>query len=274
MKRYPVLSGLRVGCVRYLNSQPLIYGLPGVELAHPAVLAGRLREGALDAALVPVFELLRSPRKYRTVRGIGIASDGPVYSVFVAHTRPLETLEGVFADPASLTSVHLFQLLSRFHLRRPLPLLSRDAEAGANAGTGGGTDPGGFGELWIGNQAIDFRLAHGEQGRCYWDLGEAWREWTGLPFVYAVWVLRRELDPSLAAAAAQELRAVAVEGLGAVPQIVSAQPAAWRQIAGDYLTRHIRFKIGVREMAGLGRFAEELERAGFVEGERGGCEWV
>jgi chorismate dehydratase len=73
MTAFPALEGLRIGCVQYLNSRPLIHclrppagpgpGLLDVYLAHPAKLAARLREGVLDAALVPVFEVLRSPER-------------------------------------------------------------------------------------------------------------------------------------------------------------------------------------------------------------------
>lgn len=263
MKEYPALSALRLGCVRYLNSEPLIHGLPQVELAHPAVLAQRLRAGNLDIALVPVFELLRSPASYWMVQGIGIASEGPVYSVFVAHTAPLQDVRAVLADPASLTSIHLFQLLARSYLQRDLPLLPRDQDAPPPT-----PDPA-LAQLWIGNQALEFRLRHGEEGMHYWDLGEAWRAWTGLPFVYAVWVIRRDIDEARARSAAYELRALADCGIAAIPRIANAQPLHWRQMAAEYLTRYIRFRLGESEMRGLERFSTELEQAGFLTSGRG-----
>ena len=75
----------RLGCVKYLNARPLIYGWPGeVRFDHPAVLCDLLAANQLDLALVSSFEYLRNPI-YSIVDGVSIASHGPVYSVFVAH---------------------------------------------------------------------------------------------------------------------------------------------------------------------------------------------
>ena len=74
----------RLGCVQYVNARPLVRGWPGlVEFDHPSVLCRRLAAGQLDVALVSSFEFLRHPI-YSIVDGVAIASNGPVYSVFVA----------------------------------------------------------------------------------------------------------------------------------------------------------------------------------------------
>ena len=79
------MTPLRISCVKYLNARPLIYGWPGeVVLDHPASLCAQLAKGAFDVALVSSFEFLCNPI-YRIVDGISISSDGPVYSVIVAH---------------------------------------------------------------------------------------------------------------------------------------------------------------------------------------------
>jgi chorismate dehydratase len=273
MNPYPALQGLRIGCVQYLNSRPLIHGLqsgpgvhpptPGAVLAHPATLAAKLREGALDAALVPVFELLRSPGSYRVVRGISISSNGPVYSVFVAHTCPLERLDAIAADPASLTSVHLLQVLAARRLGAPLPFLG-SAEASDDAAL-----PHSHGRLLIGNQAIHFRLRMEHSQMLFWDLGQAWTEWTGLPFVYAVWVLRKELPA--AQAVANAFRELAAEGLSQVDRIAREQSEFPPELALRYLTQHIRFGLGAPEEAGIEKFSLELELGGHVP--RGRARW-
>jgi chorismate dehydratase len=276
MTPFPALEGLRIGCVQYLNSRPLILpfhpiaggGLGGqdVYLAHPGTLAAKLREGALDAALVPVFEVLRSPERYCVVRGVAIASEGPVYSVYVAHTESLDRLDSVLADPASLTSVHLFQVLAAGSLRRSLPLLDpkvtpQDREAMRFRG-----------RLLIGNQAIDFRLRHEPDGVRFWDLGQAWTEWTGLPFVYAVWVLRREL-PS-AEKVAEAFREAAALGVAQVGEIAAGQQEVPVALALRYLTENIRFGLGAGEVAGMERFSSELEQGGHVPRGRQRLEFV
>lgn len=252
MSTFEALDGLRIGCVQYLNSRPLIWGLDGVQLAHPRVLAQALRAGELDAALVPVFELLRAPEEYVAVNGVAIASDGPVYSVYVAHERPLAQLRGVLGDPASLTSIHLFQVLAKGALGLDLPLME------AQPGREPASDEG---RLWIGNQAIAQRLQH-DSGMSFWDLGEAWTAWTGLPFVYAVWVLRRGLPdvPGVADA----FRMLARAGMARIPEIAAGELEFGSALALEYLSRHIRFELGSNELAGLNRFRVELVRRGFL----------
>jgi chorismate dehydratase len=262
------ISGLRVGCVQYLNSRPLIYGLEGVGLAHPRVLASELREGRLDVALVPVVEWLRAPQAYVAVNGVAIASQGPVMSVFLAHQGRLEGIQAIVADPASLTSVHLVQVLARGLLGRRIPVLASEHEfVGAREQ---------LSQLWIGNQALEHRLGSAGRGgaEVYWDLGEAWTRWTWLPFVYAVWVMREDVaDPP---AVADALRRVGKNGLRNLDEIVRKQTELPEDLAREYLRERIRFSLGDEEKRGLERFRKELERDGFLAGELGGIplRWV
>ena len=262
MSTFEALKGLRIGCVQYLNSRPLICGLDGVQLEHPRVLAQALRAGELDAALVPVFELLRAPKRYVAVNGVAIASDGPVYSVFVSHERPLAQLRGVVGDPASLSSIHLFQVLAKGALGLDLPLVA--AQPGAEYGPE-------LGHLWIGNQAIAHRLQHAND-KVFWDLGEAWTAWTGLPFVYAVWVLRRGLsdEPGVADA----FRELARAGGARIPEIAADETEFGPELALEYLSRHIRFNFGANELAGLDRFRRELIQRGFLPDSQTQLEFV
>src|SRR5436305_12162454 len=102
---------LRIGCVKYLNARPLIRGWPGeVEFDHPSALCKRLADGELDVALVSSFEFLRNPI-YRIVDDVSISSDGPVYSVVVAHRGDFSELEEIELDPASESAVNLLRCL-------------------------------------------------------------------------------------------------------------------------------------------------------------------
>jgi len=245
----PALARLRVGCVQYLNSKPLIYGFGGpVIFDHPSGLARDLAAGKLDVALVPTFEALRSPH-YTLAEGVGIACDGPVYSVFLAHRGPLTELRRVALDPASLTSSHLLQvLLLEYHGVRPqwqdLPAFPLQAEAA----------------LIIGNQAIDFRQQDRE-GYHILDLGEEWKRCTGLPFVFAPWLLRAGLAD--AAGVAGDLRALKAHGVGHLEEIIRAEPRD-PAFTRRYLTRYIRFEVGDAEKAGIERFRELLVKHGFI----------
>ena len=249
MIRYPALAAVRVGCVRYLNSKPLIYGCDApVVFDHPSGLARDLMGGDLDVELVPVFEALRSP-PWLAVDEVAIACDGPVFSVFLAHRTPLAEIRTVALDPASLTSAHLLQvLLAEFHGARV------QIEAAADA------------RLLIGNQAIDFREAHPE-GWHFLDLGEEWLRCTGLPFVFALWLMR----PSIAngAAIAAELRHIKRDGVAHIAEIARADREHGAVLAAEYLTRHIRFDCGPREKAALEKFRDLLEKHGFIEAAGG-----
>jgi chorismate dehydratase len=242
--RYPALAAVRVGCVQYLNSKPLIYGCDApVVFDHPSGLARELASGALDVALVPVFEAWRHP-PWLAVDDVAIACDGPVHSVFLAHRGPLAEVKSIALDPASLTSVHLLKvLLGEFHGLHPAYLSEPDPPADAL--------------LLIGNQAIDFRTAnpHGWQ---FLDLGEEWKRCTGWPFVFALWLMRPTLPA--AAAIASELRAIKRDGLAHRAEIARAEPTHERAMALRYLTQHIRFDCGEREKAGLNLFRELLEK--------------
>src|SRR5437764_5450702 len=102
---------LRIGCVKYLNARPLIRGWPGeVDFDHPSALCKRLADGELDVALVSSFEFLRNPI-YRIVDEVSISSDGPVYSVVVAHRGEIGRIKEIELDPASETSANLLRCL-------------------------------------------------------------------------------------------------------------------------------------------------------------------
>src|SRR5208283_727249 len=172
----------RIGSVQYLNAVPLTRGIESeVIFATPAQLAEMLRRDELDAALVSTAEVLLTDR-YDILDGIAIASLGEVYSVLLAHRRPLESLTEVFCDTASLSGLNLLQVLLAVRgLKpefKPLPDAGKAAEHDA--------------VLIIGDPAIDFQRAPHEHE--IFDLGTAWLELTHLPFVFAVWALRRGVE--------------------------------------------------------------------------------
>jgi predicted solute-binding protein len=248
--RFPALAGLRIGCVQYLNSKPLIEAYPGeVLFDHPSILARALAAGSLDAALVPIFEAL-GERSYLAVDGVAIACRGPVYSVFLVYEGELADLKNVALDPASLTSVHLLQVLLReFHGVSPVC-----APEGALNGRAEG-------RLLIGNQAIAYRN-NPPRGMRFLDLGEEWHKQTGLPFVFAVWLLRADLpNPE---AVAEGFRALKAMGESLIVDIAGrAGKEFGAELALQYLTEYIRFDIGEPEREAIERFRELLVKHGF-----------
>src|SRR5471032_2959358 len=101
----------RIGSVQYLNAVPLTRGIESeIIFATPAKLAEMLRRDELDAVLVSITDVLFNDR-YDILDGIAIASLGEVYSVLLAHKKPLEEAKEIFCDTASLTSVNLLKVL-------------------------------------------------------------------------------------------------------------------------------------------------------------------
>ena len=260
MSRWPGLASVRLGCVRYLNAAPLIHGYDGpVVFGDPATLARDIAGGDLDAALVPIFEAL-GPRHYLLVDGVGITSDGPVFSVFLAHRGPLRDVRRITIDRASVTSVNLLRvILAEFHQLRPELVAPEETVEPADA------------LLLIGNQAIEFRHTHGETHQ-FFDLGEEWRRETGLPFVYAAWVLLPSLPN--ASSVAEEFRSLKRDGVARLAEIVENGEIGSREFRRRYLTEHIRFDLGIREKAGLEKFRSLLVKHGLAPAGSAPLEYV
>ena len=241
------MSG-RIGSVPYLNARPLIYGLEDqVTLAVPSRLADLMYRGQFDAALVPVAEVLLHDR-YEIVDGVAIAARGPVKSVFLAHRAPIEKLKRIAVDPASRTSVWLLRVLlkARYGIAPefyPRPSGAKLTEHEAM--------------MLIGDEAIWYASRGGEQPM--WDLGEAWRELTGLPFVFAVWALQP------GAALAPLLQQAKANGLAHLEEIVQDSTEATLEFRREYLTRNVCFDLGDAEKQGLWRFQQYLMELGLIE---------
>lgn len=233
----------RVGNVAYLNAVPLTWQMEEqVTFATPSELAARLRCDALDAAVVSVTEVLLTDR-YDLLDGLAIASKGAVKSVFLAHRPPLHEVREVFCDQASLTSVNLLRVLLAARGQRPVfrPLPGYDVTSDLEA------------VLLIGDRAIEF--ARRPQAHRIWDLGAAWYEWTGLPFVFAGWALRRGAHT---AALRKTLRAAGARGVAALPEIVAQRTEFDLAFRRDYFHQHVYFELGALEKRGLRRFMDGL----------------
>ena len=238
-------SSIRVGSVPYLNSVPLTRGIEDqIVFAPPSELAELLRAGKLDAALVSVTEVLFHDG-YEVLEGIAVASLGEVKRVFLAHTRPLEQVDVVHCDTASLASVNLLKVLLAEQNLHPefRPLESYQAAEHCDF------------VLLIGNPAIDFsRTDHGHQ---IWDLGQAWYEMTRLPFVFAVWALRKGCVDQ---ATKKLLRDAREFGLDTLDHIIASRKEYDVEFRRDYLGWHIHFHLGTDEKTGLARFIELIRK--------------
>ncbi len=241
------LKPFRVGSVPYLNAVPVTRGLEDeIKFVTPSKLAEMLRRDELDAALVSVTEVLFNDR-YDVLDGVSIASLGEVKSVFVAHRYPLAEVHEIFCDPASLTSVNLLKvLLAERGIRAELiPLPDYEFAPSCDA------------VLLIGDRAIDFlRAEHSHQ---IWDLGSAWFDLTKLPFVYAVWALRRGVENKELRRRLREAKEFGVDTLDHIIRTRTEYDLDFRQ---DYLGWHIHYHLGSDEKRGLAKFIELLRKHG------------
>ena len=236
---------LRIGCVKYLNARPLIHGWETpVEFDHPSALCRRLAAGELDVAFVSSFEFLENPI-YTIVDDVAVGADGPVESVFVAHQMPLSEADEIQIDPASRTSVNLLRcLLAQSGLS---PRLTESGNARAR--------------LLIGDQALRFHQQHGSEYN-YCDLGAWWKAVTGLPFVFALWLIRPEV--TAANAVADKLRARRDENLAQLDDVIAAQRDFSPEFCQHYFRDCLRYRFAEREKEGLIKFRSLCERHGIL----------
>ena len=241
------LAPFRVGSVEYLNAVPLTRGIEDqVVFATPARLAELLRRDELDAALVSTAEVLLTDR-YDILDGIAIASLGEVYSVLLAHRRPLGELKEVHCHTASLSGLNLAKvLLAERGLKPEFKPMTEPREAASHDAA-----------LLIGDPAIDFQRAPHEHGIL--DLGAAWFEMTKLPFVFAVWALRRGIENS---ALRHQLRASKDFGVDTLDWIIRNRTEYDYDFRKDYFDWHIHYHLGEDERRGILKFAELLRKHG------------
>lgn len=245
---------LRVGAVNYLNTKPLVHGLAraagGLRLVFdlPSRLADQLARGSLDAALVPVVELFTHPDYVRTSDAC-IACRGPVRSVKLYFRKGPSHVRRLALDEGSRTSIVLAQLLLReVGGARPevesLPIGEGLAATDADA------------VLLIGDRAMYPQPGIFAE---VWDLGQRWCDWTGLPFVFAVWAARRDADVAMLAAALANARDEGLRCLDETAERESKAMGIEQATCVEYLSKNLHFRLGPEELAGLKRF-EQLAR--------------
>jgi len=255
------------------------------------MLCKRLASGGLDVAFVSSFEFLRNPI-YRIVDDVSISSAGPVYSVVVAHRGDIFEVDEIELDPASQTAVNLLRCLLaerglKPHLIRNIdfqsvrpaglepaaPVQHAESQTAENISAGrtgsprrirpvADTMPMFRARLLIGDQAIRFRQEQASEFR-FWDLGEQWKKLIGLPFVYALWLIRPEVPN--AKTIASRLRALRNENLANLDELIAAETEFDHQFCASYYREHLRFSFGEEENEGLRAFAKLCAKHGLLE---------
>ncbi len=271
----PIAARTRLGVVSYLNTLPLIAGLESlesIELDHavPSALIDRLLRGEVDLALCSVADYVKSPEPLRMAPVGMLGCEGATMTVRLYSRVPIARVTTVHADTDSHTSVILLQVLLRERFGRAVEMIDFDTRSGD------GTDAEGSKPeslLLIGDKVVVAAPDHREYPYQL-DLGEAWLESTGLPFVFAVWMCRARGDDALerrlrtAAAALDHQRR---HNRTRIPSIVHRHAIArgWPKFDADrYLDSMLKYEIGPREIEGLETFFRLAHRHGLLPAPR------
>jgi chorismate dehydratase len=268
----PRIAKPRVGHIQFLNCLPIYWGLVhsgallDVELTKdtPDRLNDALVAGDLDIGPISLVEYLRHADSLVLLPDIAVGSDGPVLSVNLVAQVPLGALDGrpVALGSTSRTSVLLARLwLAAVHGVRPeyfacppdLTAMLLEADAA----------------VLIGDPALRATHESPRRGLHVHDLGAAWRDWTGLPMVFAVWAARREFAEAHPGLVKDVHTAFVTSRDTALAHVdeVAAQAARWENFDGPTLATYFRtldFSLGHRQLDGLVEFARRAAAAGAV----------
>ncbi|HZL34511.1 MAG TPA: menaquinone biosynthesis protein [Tepidisphaeraceae bacterium] len=262
-KPFRVRDRLRIGSVSFLNAKPLIHGLEshdGLDLTLdvPSRLLDGLVKHRFDVALLPVIDYQRMAG-LRLLTAGGIGCDGPTLTVRIFSPVPISEIQTLACDTDSHTSVALARvvLAERWGIRPEFRDLPRDESRAGPRIAGNKTA-----RLLIGDKVVcdePAGLPH------QLDLGGAWKDLTGLPFVFAAWMARAETQlrdlPS-------SLRDAKTSGLQNIAQIIArhALPHGWpADIARTYLTQYLKYDIGLRQLEAIRLFHELAHKHGMLE---------
>lgn len=229
---------------------PLLYGIEhspvidDIELTvnYPSVLAQQIQSGAIDVALLPVAVIPSIPNA-KIISDYGIAADGNVASVAIFSHMPIEEVEAVYLDYQSRTSVMLARLLLRDFWKANVELKQADENFIENIGAKEAA-------VIIGDRALQ-QLQNFEY---VYDLSGAWKEHTGLPFVFAAWVSNQVLPEQFISDFNQANGA----GLENIDRIV-ADTLFTEYDLKKYYTESIHYNIDEEKKKGLNKFLELIQ---------------
>lgn len=244
---------IRIGAVSYLNTKPLVYGLDQgdihdqIELTrdYPAKVAGALIDGSIDIGLVPVAVFDKVPNA-QIIGDVCIACDGAVDSVAIFSEKPLEQITTIYLDYQSRTSVALAQLLMREYWEKEVKWI--DAK-GEDFRTLIKDD---VAAVVIGDRALEQK----SHSTFMYDLGEAWKAHTGLPFVFACWIANKPIDERFVAA----FNAANRIGFDHLDEIVAKANYKHADLHA-YYTRNIHYTLTPEKRKGLELFLSKLRNA-------------
>ncbi|MEW6378702.1 MAG: menaquinone biosynthesis protein [bacterium] len=281
---------LRLGKLSYLNNAPMYYGLPRnnhslltesctIVEGPPSYLNHCIRQKEIDLTVASSIEYARNFEGYLILPDLSISSDGPVQSVLLLSKAPMEELHGqpLLLTSDSETSVGLVKILLSQRGIEPVYIRGKvpgqgGPEAGGNGGNGSCCPPPEFTAfLVIGDRALHLWQSEKERGpySYLYDLGEEWKKMTGLPFVFALWMVRKEAfcqAPELVFQVQQALldsRDYSLTHLEEFIASVKTQPKLPAAVCRSYI-QNLRYELSSRYQQGLLRYYKYLHEMGEI----------
>jgi len=238
-----------VGAVSYLNTKPLMYAfkhglqINGMEIRedYPAKIAGMLLNDEIDVGLVPVA-IIPKLDEYHIIGDFCIGAESAVASVCIFSEVPLEKIEKVILDYQSKTSVALARVLIEHYWK--LPVVFEEAGENFRDDIKGTTAA-----VVIGDRAFEQRKI----SPYFYDLAQAWIEFTGLPFVFAAWVANKKLPPDFIASFNEGNRT----GVENINEVVSENTSSFYDLK-TYFTKNSSYRLTENKRKGLEKFLSFL----------------
>lgn len=249
----------RISIVSYLNSKPFLYGLEkSVEAKHfdisldiPSKVAAKLAYQQAEVGLIPVAGL-EDLNEYKIISDYCIGSVGKVKTVVLASEVPLHEVETILMDYQSRSSVLLAKVLARFYWKREFAWENtcNDFQNGKIKGNTAG--------VVIGDRVFDIE----NMFPFIYDLSEEWLNFTGLPFVFAVWAAK----PGVSAEFEKEFNRSLKYGIENLEKVITAEQNRYPDVdILDYFKQNISFELDKGKKEGMKKFLELARKLEPVE---------
>ncbi|MCR4666793.1 MAG: menaquinone biosynthesis protein [Desulfovibrio sp.] len=266
------MQTISLGRINFINVLPVYYALEERIISHnfafrhetPAVLNDLMREGALDISSCSCIEYARNWEKYAIARDLSISSSGPVMSVLLLSQCPIDELAGttILLSGQSHTSVILTKLLFADYLDVPVFYIRGSVSDAIR----NGNPPKAV--LAIGDEALSLR--NNELYPYCADLALLWREWTKLPFVFALWIVNKKNCETFDDDPTELIRQSRDWGLSHLDTCLHSLKESPLLTAAErtyYYTQALRYTLGEAEQAGLALFYKKCTDKGFLQHE-------
>jgi chorismate dehydratase len=236
------VANIKISAVSYTNTQPFIYGLRHTDIINkidlsldiPSDCAQKLIDDRVDIGLIPVAAIVDLPH-WEIVSDYCIGADGPVNSVFLFCNCDIREVKKVQLDPESRSSNNLARVLLKnyWKLRPELIRNAEDYGQSTDADTA---------FVQIGDRTFGKK----QQFKCVYDLAEVWKDFTGLPFLFAAWIANKPITQEFMNEFNQSLK----YGLDNRAQVIEELPARSDFDLTDYLMHKLDFSLtGEKEKA-------------------------